>query len=427
MVDTEARASRAHRLVLRGLAAFLVVALILILSAPAYDRWGLAGIVAIVSSTLIVLYAPLAVAQLVLLWRNGRFVRAAAASTLQRPVVAGRRVLVIITTNGQNPSVVEKIARTLGTYTHPGPFEVRTLVEEADPYPYSTPCIRVPAGYETPRGSRLKMRALHYGSEWLRLNAYGPETYVVHLDDDSIPSQGYIDWVYRMEEVAGQGNVRLREHGHHLLSTLADLVRVSDCDAWCDYFNRRGKPMAVHGEGLVIRADVESRLGWDFATYGADDFLMGQKLVNEGCSFGCIPHEIFIAPPTTARDFYKQRRRWLISILWARKEVTALRPIALKWILYRYAVGWLGLFGIGLAVVSVALRAPIPLPLGFVGVFNLLSYIAFYQYGAWRTDARYRWRMFLLQYPVALYEGGTFVYSLLWPPDRRVFDVIRKV
>ena len=412
---------------LRAFVAFLVLTLFLIMLAPAYARWGVAGLVAIVSSTLIVLYAPLAVAQLVLLWRNGRFVRAAALSTLDRPAVAGRRVIAIITTNGQNPIVVEKIARTLGTYSHAGPFEVRILVEEADSYPYSAPCIRVPADYETPRGSHLKMRALHYGSEWLRSNGYGSETYVVHLDDDSVPSQGYIDWVYRMEEVAGQGNVRLREHGRHLFSTLADLVRVSDCDAWCDHFNRRGKPMAVHGEGLVIRADVESRLGWDFATYGADDFLMGQNLVKEGCSFGCIPHEIFIAPPTTSRDFYKQRRRWLISILWAWREVNALRPIAMKWILYRYAVGWLGLFGMGLAVASFLLHAPIPLPLGVVGVFNLLSYIVFYQYGAWRTDARYRWRILLLQFPVALYEGGTFVYSLLWPPDRRVFDVIRKV
>jgi hypothetical protein len=33
----------------------------------------------------------------------------------------------------------------------------------------------------------------------------------------------------------------------------------------------------------------------------------------------------------------------------------------------------------------------------------------------------------MLQIPVALYEGGTLIYSLLFPPNIDSFDVITKV
>ena len=389
--------------------------------------FGTVGLVVILASAFIVVYVPLAVLQLLFLQRNSSYIRQEAANTPLRPIVSGRRVLSVITTNGQNPEVVDKIIDVLKTYVLPGPFEVRVLVEEKDPFVYRAPTIRVPSDYQTPNRSILKMRALHFFSEWLRTERCGSETYVVHLDDDSVPSEDYLQWVYRMTEEAGQGNVRLREHGSHLFSTMADLVRVSDCCAWCVTFNRRGKPMAVHGEGLVIRADVESALGWDFATYGADDFLMGQKLVHEGKTFGCIPHEIYIAPPTSAMDFYRQRRRWLISILWARREAHALRPIAIDWVLYRYLVGWLGFFGVGLFLYGLIFRPPIPLPIELLGLFNFGSYLTFYLYGAAQTKRSYFWLIMVLLIPVALFEGGTLLYSVIFPPDPKVFYVIRKV
>ena len=168
--------------------------------------------------------------------------------------------MVVVTTNGENPEIVEKILAILRGYHTPGRMEVRILAEERDRYPYSAAVCRVPGSYGTPRGSQHKLRALHWFATALASGGFGAETYVVHLDDDSVPSEGYIDYVFRMRELAGQGNIRLRSHGIHLLSTLADFVRIGDCDAWCDTFNLAGRPMAVHGEGLVIRADIETRI-----------------------------------------------------------------------------------------------------------------------------------------------------------------------
>lgn len=116
---------------------------------------------------------------------------------------------------------------------------------------------------------------------------------------------------------AGQGVIRLKSYGKHLFSTLADMIRPSDCDIYCKYFNSKGKPKAVHGEGLVIRSDIEYEIGWDYATYCGEDFLIGQKIVDKGFRFGYIPYDIYISPPLNTKDFYKQRRRWMYGVLWS--------------------------------------------------------------------------------------------------------------
>ena len=411
------------------LGASIVCGIILVAGVLLYATYGVVGIVVTIATLFTVMYAPLALTQPILLIRNARYVSRKARLFAGAPPVPGRRVLAVVCTNGGSPTTVQVILGSLRSYVNslPGPLEMQVLVEERDRHTYSAPRIEVPSSFRCPQGSQHKMRALHYFSVWLLENGYGEETYVLHLDDDSVPTKGYVDYLYRMREPSGQGNVRLRMHGKHLFSTLADLVRVGDCDAWCDTFNRVGRPMAVHGEGLVIRADVEGRLGWDFGTYGADDLLMGQQLVSEGIPFDLIPHEIHIAPPTSARDFYRQRRRWIISILWARRELRALRPVAWWWALYRYIVGWTGFFGLMFVLYGFLFHPPILLPVEIVGVVNFGSYITFYQYGAWRTDRRYAWKMALCQIPVAFYEGGTLFWSLLFPPDPGVFDVIHKV
>ncbi len=371
------------------------------------------------------LYAPLAVAQVLLLLSHRRHGRAPPSGSQDvTPPFPGRKVVVVVTTNGENPTVVETVVRTVAGYKLP--VELFVLREASDRFAYSAPTLTVPAEYVTPRGSRHKLRALHYGISRLHEMGYGAETYICHLDDDSIPSKPYLAHIFRMKEEAGQGCLRLREHGHHLFSTLADMVRVSDCDAFCSYFNRKHAPKAVHGEGLVIRADVEYAIGWDFATFGADDFIMGQTLVLKGYSFGYIPHHVFVAPPLSARDFFRQRRRWMISILWARHLLARLNRRNLYWILYRYSVGWAGFLGMFLVVVGAVVHPSLPWFVEAMAAFNLVSYFAFYQYGVAQTAKRYALPMLLLQFPVAMYEGATLVYSALFPPNRSVFDVIRK-
>ncbi|MEM0158629.1 MAG: glycosyltransferase family 2 protein [Thermoplasmataceae archaeon] len=390
---------------------------------------------------LIILYFPIAAIQLGLILKGWeinsdklftRFRRRGKSSFPMPPPILkerefknGRRIIVIITTNGKNPGVVDKITSVLNSYGLP--IDVFVTKEEYDNHLYIAKEIVVPASYKCPNGSRHKLRALHYESQWLKEHGFGRETYVIHLDDDAIVSQEYIEYVYHMREEGGQGHLRLREPGIHIMSTLADMTRVSDCAAFCTYFNTRGKPMAVHGEGLVIRADVEEEIGWDYGTYGADDIIMSQLIVKNGYKFGYIPHPIYIAPPTTTRDFYKQRRRWIMSMLWARKYIKKINPKMFYWLIYRYSIGWTGFFGVFLAIPAILLHIHFPLWLEAISIFNTICYFVFYQYGAIKTGAKWSPIMLVLQFPIAIYEGGTLFYSLIYPPDKNVFDVITKV
>ena len=337
----------------------------------------------------------------------------------------GRRIIVEIVTNGQNPEVVEDIISRLETFKVE--FETWVLKEEYDTFAYSANEITVPAQYRTPKNSFKKMRALHYGIEFLHARGYGPETYIIHLDDDSIINESYIRHVETMEEQSGQGSIRLRGYGMHLMSTLADMIRVSDCDIYCRNFNEHGRPKLIHGEGLVIRADVEYEIGWDYSGYGAEDLIMGISVPARGYSFGYIPDYVYISPPTSAVDFYKQRRRWIYSIMNNRDTIMHTDRRAMAFITYRYAVGWAGIIGMMIWFVDLLLGHHMPIVYTVGGSFNLVMSLAIYEYGVWHTSRRYTLWMAIMLVPIAFYEGGAFVYTLLRPPKKNTFDVIRKV
>ncbi|MEM0129350.1 MAG: glycosyltransferase family 2 protein [Thermoplasmata archaeon] len=340
------------------------------------------------------------------------------------PPVPGRHVLVMMTTAGNAPHVVEKILAELRGYGLP--IELAVVKEAGDLHRYPAAEIVVPPEYSTAHGSRRKMRAQQYAAEWLRQHGYGAETYVVHLDDDSVPDREYLEHVFGMHEEGGQGTLRLREYGRSLWTTLTDFVRVSDCDAFCANFNSLGQPMMVHGEGLTLRADVEEEIGWDYATFGAEDLMTGIQ-VGRRYRWGFIPYHIRIAPPITISDLYTQRRRWHYSFVSAARRIAGMRWSVMVWFIYRYYVGWTGLFGLTLWVANIALGIPFPVWLVILGLFNLVSYFGFYQYGAWMTKGRYSILTLLLQFPVSYIECGTLFYTLLRPPNPHGFDVIRKV
>ena len=180
----------------------------------------------------------------------------------QKAPKADNRVIVLITTNGMATGIVEKIIATTRSYELG--VEIYVIKEERDPFRYSCDEVIVPKDYKTKNGSRNKMRALQYGAEWLHEKGYGKETYVCHLDDDSLADKAYLGYViHHMTGAGGQGCIRLREFGRHLFSSLADIIRISNCEAWCSHYNKKNKPQFVHGEGLIVRADVEweNRLG----------------------------------------------------------------------------------------------------------------------------------------------------------------------
>jgi len=336
-------------------------------------------------------------------------------------------VIVVITTNGKATDVVEKIVATIDAYG----LGIRQYVikEERDSFVYSCEQIVVPKDYSTANGSRNKMRALQYGIERLHAMGYGKETYVCHLDDDSIVTKDYLEYIGdRMTSEGGQGCLRLREFGHHLLSSLSDIVRISNCEAWCCHSNPKNRPMFVHGEGLVVRADVEYEIGWDYGTYGADDLIMGLE-ISKRYRFDEIPSGyIEIAPPTSTKDYYKQRRRWFWSIFKNEGKVRRLDLRTYLMYLYMYLVGLTGIIGFFLLPYSLIFEPSLTPWLTPFWMINIVCFFSYYQFGAYyHGSVKYAVLLFILQLPIAFYDGMTLIYSLIFRPDFTTFETIKKV
>ncbi len=343
-----------------------------------------------------------------------------------RPYVAGRRVIILITTVGQASNVVNHIIEVIRGYALD--VDIRVLIEEYDRSVYNADAIVVPESYRTEKNSQNKHRALHYFSQWLSDNGYSSDTYVIHLDDDTYVTREYIQHVFSMEEDAGLGTVRLREYGHSLFSTLADFGRVTDYDSYVSFFSSRHRPIGVNGEGLTIRADIESELGWDFGPVSAEDLVMGQKIFSHGYSFGYIPGYVMIAPATNAKDFYRQRRRWVDHFIKSSRDIWKLRKAAFIWFSYLYTFGWGSLTGliIWALVVLVGYRPPVPVLV--ILTYELIMAFISKQYGAWTVkEKKYRIILLLLQIPVTVFESGTFFYWAFKRPKGTKDYTIAKV
>ena len=379
-------------------------------------------------TVLILPYTPFGLYQMFLMLQNmmvtgRRYQDEEDLPVLERP----NRVLVVTITNGMATDVVEKIIATIDGYK----LDVKQYVikEERDPFRYSCEEIVVPKGYQSAHRSRNKMRALQYGIEWLHEKGYGRETYICHLDDDSIVTKDYLEYlIEHMESEGGQGCIRLREFGHHLLSSLADIVRVANCEAWCSYYNHKNRPVFVHGEGIAVRADVEYEIGWDFATYGAEDLMMGLEIANR-YRFTDIPcGNILIAPPTSATDFFKQRRRWFWSIFKNDGKVRKLSGRTFALYLYMYFVGLTGSIGVLIWPITLIFVPHLPLTLAPFWILNAICFFSYYQFGAaYHGSVKTSVTLFALQLLVAFYDALTVIYALVSRPDFTTFETIKKV
>ena len=336
-------------------------------------------------------------------------------------------VIVAITTNGMACDVVEKIIVRIRKYDVAS--EIFVVKEERDEHTYSCREITVPADYKCPNGSLCKMRAMHYGIQAMHEMGYGKETYIVHLDDDSIVDKPYLEYVkYYLDTGGAQGCIRLRAWGRHLFSSLSDIIRIANCEAWCKRCNERNRPQFVHGEGLVVRADVEYDIGWDYATYGAEDLTMG-LLISKKYNFSDIPDgHIYIAPPTSVTDYFKQRRRWFWSLMNNHGVVRRIDRKTWLFYMYMYINGLLGLFSLLLLPVMIYFADGLSEFTHFIAIVNLLCFYSYNQFGAtYMHNLAISAMLFILTIPVAFYDGMTSIYAILRPPDFKTFETIKKV
>lgn len=214
--------------------------------------------------------------------------------------------------------------------------------------------VTVPRAYATPNGTRFKARANHYAHE-LRI-AEGEarhDVWVLHMDDDTgvgpDTAAALAQFINRQtrkspeeEKHMAQGILTYpREHGVSRFTWLADAVRPADDIARFRALTGLGTPAAgVHGELLLMRANIEAEIGWDF---GPKAIVEDAQLALTFCRrypgrSDWFNGRCYGASPATARDFVKQRERWawgLIGLCFDRSI-----PLRYRWFLSACVTTW---------------------------------------------------------------------------------------
>ena len=392
-----------------------------------FEHLGVTDPLEIALVIMLLFYFPYAVYQMLLIIYS-LFMTDKKILLKQRPLEEPNNIIVVITTNGMATDVVEKIIAKMRRYGNVV-SEIFVIKEDRDMFTYSCRVINVPPEYRCKNRSRCKMRALQYGIEALHEMGYGKETYICHLDDDSIVDLAYLKYIkYYLRAEGAQGCIRLRAWGRHLFSSLSDIIRIANCEAWCKRCNEKNRPQFVHGEGLVVRADIEYEIGWDYGTYGAEDLTMGLH-ISKLYRFASIPTgHIYIAPPTSVMDYFKQRRRWFWSLLNNHGNVRRLSFRTWLFYMYMYINGVLGLCALLIFPLVLLINHGMSTFTHFIAVFNILCFYAYYQYGAtYMHNAAISAMLFILTIPIAFYDGLTIIYALVKPPDFKTFETIKKV
>ncbi len=337
------------------------------------------------------------------------------------------RFVVQICTNGKAPKSVNSIIETVRSYRLAFPHEIWVVAEAYDGNVYSADrVVVVPSDFTTPKGAGAKARALEYAREVrVREGIENESTKILFLDDDSFPDKEYVEYAFHTPIDVAHGFIRTdREYGTNIIASVADNFRVTDCVATCPTFASMGRPKVIHGEGLVVRGNVEREVTWDRggqASWG-EDLTFGTSASHK-FRYGFIPHSIHIASPFSIRDLYRQRRRWLWGSI---KSLRVLSRTEQSFIVARLYCGFMALPSIALSAYGAYAGISFPLPLRIAFSAGTVVFALYYLIGAWLNTHRLKKvaQTLALLWPAAILEAPVMLYSLLFRP--RTFEVIRK-
>ncbi len=299
------------------------------------------------------------------------------------------RIKVQITTKGGALPVVQRSLRMLGESCTRHPWlasgltaevitevaaEVDELAAEFGSGPLRVTPILLPPDYATPRGTRLKARALHYLVEQRRREPVRRgEVYVVHFDEETVVTDEHllvlVDYLSRDPAPVSQGPILypLEWERAPWICRMLESMRPFGCSE-CARVMQHPPPPHLHGSNLVVDEAVENEIGWDFGTidgepYVAEDLIFGLRAyaVLGDTGFGWHGATMLEQPPLSLHWAVQQRLRWVLG---AMQGLSALRGYAgiTRWHRLRLRVA----IGFRLATYSLGF------PLGFAGLYFLL-------------------------------------------------------
>ncbi|WP_066293847.1 glycosyltransferase family 2 protein [Arthrobacter sp. B6] len=203
---------------------------------------------------------------------------------------------------------------------------VRSVFQDA---PIAVHTLVIPVNYETPAGTGLKARGLHYAVENRRglWNRKPGRTFIVHYDEESVMVP---DELRKLVKVLSTTKKKVLEGPiYYPLEYLRASVLCRSMEAnrpmgcyECRHVMESGVPLHLHGSNLVVDEALENELGWDIGSldgrpFIAEDYVFGMNAFTKyGRGIfdwhGCLMLE---QPPFSVHSAFKQRYRWIFGVL----------------------------------------------------------------------------------------------------------------
>jgi beta-1,4-mannosyltransferase len=260
------------------------------------------------------------------------------------------------------------------------------VVSEVDESFAGAVTIAVPKNYSTRNHAKYKARALQYAVE--ERDKKGENTsyvWIYHLDDESmLTKQGLLsilDHADNNREPIAEGLITYPNKinvGSKLVKYL-DTVRPTFCYTCCAMLKSQSKPDWLHGSNLLLRADIEKDIGWDFADTCAEDSMFGYFAHKKyGKSFGWHGGVLEEQSPFTFSDFLKQRQRWIKGTFENLGRMGVIEKIKTS---YRMISWFIGSFSFFTIIPSLLVNQSYPIFLTPIFILNTVILFAVYQIG----------------------------------------------
>ncbi len=245
-----------------------------------------------------------------------------------------------VTTKGASHVVAEVVARVKDVCKSIGYDNYR--VDVLTDYPgdfFDANMIHTPRFFETPHQSRFKSRALHYAVLWRRQRGENTaDIWIFHLDEESfVTPQTVISVLKHIAQnptPISEGPIiypnRLFEGS--FLTRFSEAMRPFICYDCVHQMEGKVIPLHMHGSNLLVRSDIEDKVGWDFGTVASEDQRFGheaylmlvsaaedQRFGYEAAHllgptvFGWHGGVLEEQPPLSIRSWVRQRQRWFIG------------------------------------------------------------------------------------------------------------------
>ena len=181
--------------------------------------------------------------------------------------------------------------------------------------------IVVKRGYKT--NAIKKARALQYAVEYRKNTSENTKNFwIFHMDDESyVTNQTLLSLLKYIREgkgVASEGPIvyPLKFESANPITALAESVRPFGCYD-CVSQMTNPPPLHLHGSNLLVRADIEDTIGWNFGDTLAEDQVFGYKIYERygTNALGWHGGILLEQPPLNIKDHFMQRRRWILGTL----------------------------------------------------------------------------------------------------------------